>query len=374
MAISVTPVIIGDKKGWLVTKDGQTYTITDTNGDGIFNKGDLIDCAEGAEALSAEDIFNVSYKVQLKENGGKGVSAEDMARFAEYEKAAEERDAAQHDYDIAQRKAKLAERQAAKPKKKSFIEKVMPWLNLTTQAATTGAMVYGAIKGDFWGLGMFGSNWAYNSTSIADMAGLNFTNLANSAMWTSQLNNNSSLYSSLGLDLSSITGGAAGAVSPEKTALTAAQNNVNKIIENAGTASEAETAAEDAEIKTTLSGYGALKSKDETTLPYVNNEAYDDLKAFDKDTYTEEDKKTIAKLKKYPHVPHTAISDEEGDGKLTAKQAEKIEAEIKTYLASNKNHGETLKKVYDELSKESIDIDKVKALLKELNGVTEDDI
>lgn len=371
MSLSVQKATIDGQNGWIVTKDGKQFTIIDKNNDGIFNQGDLCSSIGGDDALSAEDIFNVSYKVQLQENGGKGVSAETMAQYAEYQKAAEERDARQAGYDLAQRKEKLAQLQAAKPQKKSFFEKVMPWLNLTTQAATTGAMVYGAIKGDFWGLGMLGGNWAYNSGSIADMAGLNYTGLANSALWSSQLGRNNDLWASMGLNF---TGGAAGLAGTEKAALTAAQGKVDTIIGNAGKASEAEEELNEKEVTAALSGYEKLKADNEELLPTVNNDAFDELNAFDKDEFSEDDKKTINKLKKYPHVPHTAISEDGTDGKLTPKQAEKIESSIKAYIASGKNHGETLQKVYTELSKDTINFEAVKELLKELNGIQEEDV
>lgn len=367
MTISVTPITdtsTNKVTGWTVTKDGQKYTITDTNGDGIFNKGDLIDCAEGTTPLSAEDIFNVSYNVQLQENGGKGVSAEDMAQYAEYQKAAEERDAAQADYELAQRKAKLAQKQTAKPKKKSFVEKVMPWLNLTQQAAITGGMVYGAIKGDFWGLGMFGGNWAYNNNNIADMAGLGYTNLANSALWSSQLGSNNDLWSSMGLNFTGVTGGAASA---EKTALTTAQNKVDTIIANAGkttstddvTPAQQKQAAADVEaIRKELTEGDKATELNSDNLAYLN-EHFPPSK--DSSEYTEEEIAIINQMKATPYVPVESIDiDNKGEKPISKEFAAKINKFIAKYyndedLTIDSDHYKKISIILANLKSENIE-------------------
>lgn len=346
MAISVQPVTIGDKKGWLVTKDGQQYTVTDTNDDGIFNKGDLIDCAEGATPLNAEDIFNVSYSVQLKENGGKGVSAETMAQYAEYQQAAQERDARQADYDLAQRKAKLAQLQAAKPKKKNWMDKVMPWLNLTQQAAITGGMVYGAIKGDFWGLGMLGGNWAYNSGSIADMAGLNYTGLANLTLLNSQLGSDNDLWSSMGLNF---TGGAAGLAGTEKAALTTAQNKVDTIIGNAGKATSSVPELTDRQKEALLEKADQFIretiNKNAESIPAANKEQIRDIVNKDASELTDEDIKILNQIMKTPFIDYTLI-DADGDGKkpLTLRIAQRANNQVSHVLtAEEKDLAETTK-------------------------------
>lgn len=385
MTIKVTKT----ETGWTVTKDGQQYTITDTNKDGIFNKGDLINCKEGATPLNTEDIFNISYNVQLEENGGKGVSAETMAQYAEYQKAAEERDAAQADYDLAQRKAKLAQRQTATPKKKSFVEKVMPWLNLTTQAAFTGASVYGALKGDFWGLGLFGGNWAYNSNNIADMAGLNFTGLANTALLNSQLNSNNALWDSMGLNLSGITGGAAGAVSPEKTALTTAQNKVNKIIANAGKTSTAEAAeevtsaqkkqaAKDVEaIRKELTSGDRATELNQENLDYIN-EHFPPSK--DSSEYTAEDIAIIKQIKATPYVPVNSIGmDGNGKKPISKEFAKKINDFIAEYFASEETSDtekfQLIKKIQYALQESSVNTFTKKSIIDYINwAMTTNDI
>ncbi len=325
--------------GWTITKDGQTYTITDKNNDGLFNKGDKIDCAEGANALTAEDIFEISYNVQLTENGGKGVSAEDMAKYAEYQKAAEERDAAQADYDLAQRKAKLAQRQASQPKKKSFFDKVMPWFNLTTQAATTGAMVYSAVKGDFWGLGMLGgANWAYNCGNMADMAGLGFTGLSNAALLNSQLGSNNALWNSMGLNLSGITGGAAGAASTEKAALTTAENKVKAIIGNAGKTSDsdAETTVTEKQKTALLSKAKAIieqMKQDSAAYPNANKDKLMELAGAGKEAkdLTDEDAKVIEQIISAPFVDYRLIKVEENEEKpLSATLAKDLNNILKS--------------------------------------------
>ena len=347
--------------GWTITKDGQTYTITDKNNDGLFNKGDKIDCAEGANALTAEDIFEISYNVQLTENGGKGVSAEDMAKYAEYQKAAEERDAAQADYDLAQRKAKLAQRQASQPKKKSFFDKVMPWFNLTTQAATTGAMVYSAVKGDFWGLGMLGgANWAYNCGNMADMAGLGFTGLSNAALLNSQLGSNNALWNSMGLNLSGITGGAAGAASTEKAALTTAENKVKAIIGNAGKTSDsdAETTVTEKQKTALLSKAQALIStieNDITAYPSVNYTKLQELAGADAEAenLSDEDAKILQQIISAPFVDYTLI-DVEGNGEkpLSTTLAKNLNAKLKSVAdAKEEDLSDTTKAKRDKYNK-----------------------
>ena len=337
MTISVTK----SQTGWIVTKDGQQYTITDKNNDGLFNKGDKIDCAEGANALNAEDMFNISYNVQLTQNGGEGVSAEDMARYAEYLRAAEDRDAAQADYDMAQRRARLAQRQAAQPRKKSFVEKVMPWLNLTNQAAMTAGTIYGTIKGDFWGLGMLGGyNWAYNCGNMADMAGLGFTGLSNTALWGSQLGSNDALWNSMGLNLSGITGGAAGMPTQEKAALTAAQNRVDAIINGAGSntpesdstpqgPTAAEQQAADNTVQELRKMYESSTEYDDSNLKYLD-EHFPRFK--DASEYTADDIAIINQMKATPFVPIESIDvDGSGDNPIKPQFAKKINDFIKAY-------------------------------------------
>lgn len=341
MSISVTAIqdATGKVTGWTVTKDGQQYTITDNNNDGLFNQGDLINCNQGARALNAEDIFNVSYQVQLKNNGGKGVSAEDMARYAEYQRAAEERDAAQADYDMAQRRARLAQRQAAQPRKKSFAEKVMPWLNLTNQAAMTAGTIYGTIKGDFWGLGMLGgANWAYNCGNMADMAGLGFTGLSNTALWGSQLGSNDALWNSMGLNLSGTTGGAAGMPTQEKAALTAAQNRVDAIIGNAGKASGADaettlTERQKTAILTQAKDFLDTIQSDPTAYPEANFKKLQELAGAGADAakLSDEEAKILQQIISAPFVDYSLI-DVNGDGEkpLSPILAKDLNAKLKS--------------------------------------------
>ena len=348
MSISVTATkdATGKVTGWTVTKNGQQYTITDKNNDGLFNKGDLINCNQGASALNAEDIFNVSYQVQLEENGGKGVSAEDMAKYAEYQKAAEERDAAQADYDMAQRRARLAQRQASQPKKKSFFDKVMPWLNLTNQAAMTAGTIYGAVKGDFWGLGMLGGcNWAFNGGNMADMAGLGFTGLSNTALLNSQLGSNNALWNSMGLNLSGLTGGAAGAASPEKTALTTAQNKVDAIIGSAGKASEADakstfTEQQKKSLHTQARDLIDQMKNGSTAYPDANKTKLQELAGAGKEAkdLTDDNAKIIQQIISAPFVDYRLIDIEEnGEKPLSAALAKDLNKTLKFVADQNED-------------------------------------
>ena len=116
------------ESGWTVTKGDNTYSITDKNGNGKYDSGDLCKELSGSgNALSSDDFVVIKYQIaQL----GDGATQAEMAEYSRYQ----ERKAAQEKYQ--QQQEQYMQQFQPKTKKSSF------WSKLLTcgQLALTAAM------------------------------------------------------------------------------------------------------------------------------------------------------------------------------------------------------------------------------------------
>ena len=124
----------------------------------------------------------------------------------------------------------------------------------------------------------------------------------------------------MGLNLSGITGGAAGAASTEKAALTTAKNKVKAIIGNAGKTSDsdAETTLTEKQKTALLTKAQALIStieKDITAYPSANFTKLQELAGADAEAenLSDENAKILQQIISAPFVDYTLI-DVEGNG------------------------------------------------------------
>lgn len=321
-------------KTWTVTKDGQTYTVTDKNGDGKWDSKDTIRFnGDSGETLNPEDLYEAKYLA--KENAG-DVTEDDMAKMSEFRKlqdARAEAAAIQRDKEV---QAKLAKYEARKPKKKSFLDKVAPWVNLTAQIGSTVGMV---------GM-MFNS---FNNSGCNDCSVNNFTGMTAMLTGLSAINNSmfgfnasvpSAGYNTAGLfsgttslagfnpllDSSSSTGN-----------LTTAQAKLDAFIAADGSAVKKTEEAEEREIEQcqTLVSDIKTKFKEEVTdgieaesfVPQTNKEKITTDFAW-KTEFNDNEKKVLENINKYPYVPYTLLEN----NSITDAQAKLINDRVVAYI------------------------------------------
>lgn len=310
-------------KTWTVTKDGQTFTVTDKNGNGIWDSKDTIK-SNGGSTLSAEDLYEAKYQA----NDDDGVTPEEMAKYEEFKRLQEARDKAKAEKEEADFQKQYANVGKSNKKKKSFFEKVMPWLNIGTQA--------------LFGIGMIKSLFGNNCGSSWQYGCCNDTNVFNFAMMSNMMLGSTSMmsmnplmtsaYSTSSVDLTSLmTGGAVGSTN----ALTSAENKLNAFL-------KAETAAEtkketqnETEYKTTKAAVNKLAelvaNNDKAAyLPDSNKIAIKQLSSFAKTEFTDEDKEQIDKLTKYSFIPFGIIGNQ-----LSEQTAEEMNTLIRNAVSLN---------------------------------------
>jgi len=303
-------------KTWTVTKDGETFTVHDKNGNGIWDSSDTIKSSNG-ETLSAEDLYEAKYQA----NDDDGVTEAEMEKYAEFKRLQEARDRADTERAEAERLKKYEQWQSSRPKKKSFIEKITPWVNLTTQVA----MGVGLIGTMFSGMkSMFG---CCNDSKVAA-----FSNMANMSMMTTslaamtlpmmQMNSTNSMNIDYSKLFSSTTDTSTVGVSAEQKALDAFLK-----------AEKNQESKEDEETATAAGKLQELSAGKESYIPDCNEKEIGALTSVAKDSYSEDDKAKMDKLTKYTFIPIELIGD--GAGKLSEKQAAKVNAIVREYSGLN---------------------------------------
>ena len=361
-------------KTWTVTKDGQTFTVTDVNNNGIWDNKDLIKAPTG-QTLSSEDLYEGMYQA----NAYDGVTEAEMKKYAEFTKLRDARDKAKEDQEAKEIEAKLAAYNAARPKKKNWLEKTMPWLNLGMQLTSFAGMV-GMTVDSFRGCGNWQYNGCCNDNQLWSFSNMANTMLAMSTMATMMLpgiasaintttNTNNDLWSSLGLNLNS---------NASLSGTTTEQTSLDNWL-NAQTKTEKQEETEYKETKKLVTELQTLMSTKASYIPDENETALSELDEIGKREYSEEEKATINKLTKFTYIPMNLIGDEEG--KLTEAEAEDINAIIKNYvkIATADNEGiakyencKDLKSAYGELVtalKTGTDIEQIKTKAKALQAI-----
>lgn len=354
--------------GWQVTKDGQTFTVTDTNGNGIWDGKDKIVAPTGS-TLSAEDLYEGQYQskfmVDANNDGNPdGVTQEEMQNYAKFTELREARDKAEQQAYEQKIKQKYADLQAnQKQKKPSWMDKASKFLNFGMQATTTIGMIgmtFGMLKGGC-------NNWQFGGC-CNDNRLLSYLYMSN-AMFTmstipytadSLYASNNNMWSSLGLDLSNST---------TKSTASTAQTTLDNWLD-AQTKTEKQEETEYKETKKAVDTLNELVNGKRGFIPNSNETLIDELISCGKTEYTEEDKANIDKLTKFTYIPLELIGD--GDGKLLEKQAENINKIIRDYvkcatsdsngLANYTNHKE-LSQAYKALNN-AIETKNIDAIIK----------
>lgn len=321
-------------KTWTVTKDGKTYTVTDKNEDGKWDSKDTIKFnGDSGETLSPEDLYEAKYLA--KENAG-DVTEDDMAKMSEFRKLQEVRDEAaaiQRDKEV---QAKLAKYEASKPKKKSFLDKVAPWVNLTAQIGSTVGMV---------GM-MFNS---FNNSGCNDCSVNNFTGMTAMLTGLSAINNSlfafnasvpSAGYNTAGLfsgttslagfnpllDSSSFTGNLTTAEA-KLDAFIAADGSAVKKTEEAEEKENKECQTLVSDIKTTFNEDVTDGIKAGSFVPKTNKDKITSDFAW-KTEFNDNEKKVLENINKYPYVPYTLLEN----NSITDAQAKLINDRVVAYI------------------------------------------
>lgn len=317
--------VIKSQNGWLVTKDGQTFTVTDTNGNGIWDGKDKIVAPTGS-TLSAEDLYEGQYQA----NALDGVTQTEMKKYEEFTKLREARDKAEqeaYDKELEQKYAALQAKQ--QQKKTSWMDKASKILNFGMQATTAIGMIGMTIdmfKGNsndwqFGGCCNDSKLWSFTNMSnamlsMSTMSSMLLPNLAANSVPT--LNND--IWGSLGLNLST---------TDNSSSVTTAQANLDNWLA-AQTKTEKQEEVEYTQTNKLVNTLRELSQEKSKFIPDDNEAMIDELTSVGKTEYTEDDKEKIDKLTKYTYIPLDLIGNE--DGKLTDKQAVNVNEVIRNYV------------------------------------------
>ena len=312
-------------KTWTVTKDGQTFTVTDTNNNGIWDSKDSIKAPSGA-TLSSEDLYEAQYQANAQD----GVTESEMKKYAKFNELREARDKAQqeaYDKELEQKYAALQAKQ--QQKKTSWMDKASKILNFGMQATTAIGMIGMTIdmfKGNsndwqFGGCCNDSKLWSFTNMSnamlsMSTMSSMLLPNLAANSVPT--LNND--IWGSLGLNLSTTN---------NSSSVTTAQANLDNWLA-AQTKTEKQEEVEYTQTNKLVNTLRELSQEKSDFIPDGNEAMIDELTSVGKTEYTEDDKEKIDKLTKYTYIPLDLIGNEAG--KLTDKQAVNVNEVIRNYV------------------------------------------
>lgn len=358
------------EKTWTVTKDGQTFTVTDTNNNGIWDSKDSINVPTGS-TLSSEDLYEAQYQA----NAQNGVTQEEMQKYAEFTKLREARDKAEQQAYKQEIEQKYAALQKAKPQKQSWIDKTFKYLDLGTNFViklASGAAMVGMAVDMFKGGGDWQYNGCCNDNRLWSFSNMSNAMLAMSTMSSMMLPNisagslyasNNNMWSSLGLDLSNST-----TKSTASTASTAQTTLDNWLAAQTKTEKQEET--EYKETQKAVNTLNELVKDKREFIPDSNETLIDQLISCGKTEYTEEDKANIDKLTKFTYIPLDLIGD--GADKLSEQQAENINKIIRNHVKcvksdsnglANYTNGQELSQAYKELN-DAIKARNIDAIIK----------
>lgn len=300
-----------------ITRGNDTFTVEDKNGNGRIDKGDIW-TSTGNATLSKEELWEASGLSLKKEE----MTTEEMAQYAQFEeqrKALENEREKQSQYQQYQQQLYIQQQ----PKKKNFWQKLgsglmaaMPFI------ATAGAGV----------LGFFSNSWAFNRGNANDFSGQLLSGLSSGLMMGStgvfaakamkQMNN---------MPFSSYS------YAPVQNQNVNVDAMLNSFIGDMNTRQntylDQYQTYQEQQVQAQRSAAAEAMFNDAQENPEKYNELnakkLDAIYQPTKETYTEEEEKALALIRKYPQVPADAIKKNANDtGKLDEKTAAKINAII----------------------------------------------
>ncbi len=322
MGIQVTKT----ESGWQITKDGNTFTITDKNKNGRWDGDELAKSLSGSGYLNADETYEFQYKIAQMSGG---VTAEEMAQYAAYQeakKAAQEKKERIEEY-------KLQAFEQTRPKKTSVWQKI-----------AMGSMIALPVLS---GLSTLFSAWSYNNGNYNDTA-LRVTGAATNTMFSlsavlpmlsamngtnmfASTNNYNPMYNinfdKVIADQDAYINNMAATYSKALGGTSTSENNADAVKEKQQAANR--TAVEAAYKKLMETSKGKL-FLDESNKEYIS-EMY-----FDKEEYTEEEMQNIDNIRQAASVPYRHITNDEADKtKLTLKYSVALHELLKNYEEAN---------------------------------------
>ena len=328
--------ITNNESGWTVVKDGVTYTIKDTNGNGKYDGEDKISFNDPNSApLTPEDLVDIKFKTLAANEDG--MTPQEMAAYSNYmkQKELQEQQKQQQAELQAQREAALV--QAQQPKKKNF------WQKLLTGFSFAMPLLSGI------GFGIMGANtnsWQYNSgdKGLKILSGISYGMLGfgtglSAMMQTQSMTNMLSMQQTMPVSYNML--GNSGIDNMMQSFVNDMNNRNTMFNQMFSTASEERTKAQEEQRQKVRSGYADQIRKtfnEDDLIPETNKAKLQEIAPASKDSseYTEEDEKILQQLAATPYVPVESIDingDQKGK-KLSKEYAMKINQVIKEYNAA----------------------------------------
>lgn len=322
MGIQVTKT----ESGWQITKDGNTFNITDKNKNGRWDGDELAKSLSGSGYLNADETYEFQYKIAQMSGG---VTAEEMAQYAAYQeakKAAQEKKERIEEY-------KLQAFEQTRPKKTSVWQKI-----------AMGSMIALPVLS---GLSTLFSAWSYNNGNYNDTA-LRVTGAATNTMFSlsavlpmlsamngtnmfASTNNYNPIYNinfdKVIADQDAYINNMAATYSKALGGTSTSENNADAVKEKQQAANR--TAVEAAYKK-------LMETSKEKLFLDESNKEYISEMYFDKEEYTEEEMQNIDNIRQAASVPYRHITNDEADKtKLTLKYSVALHELLESYEEAN---------------------------------------
>lgn len=317
--------VIKTADGWTVTKNGQTFIVTDSNKNNIWDNSDAIKTDNGG-TLNAEDIYEAKYLANAQD----GVTAEEMAEYAEFKKLQDKRDTQEAQ---KQEQQKLQQYSNTKKSSGSFFQKAAPWVALLTQVGTTAAGIWSLFdnKCNSW-FGGWGGYGCCNDANVRYFSNMANYSLMQSQMTQSMMGLSTGLISTMPTTFSSLPSLNLNMPTLTSFNITNPQTSLDnwlKAHDKQQTKTEAEKEKEYEKTKKDLVELQAQYADNAQAVPVHNKEKIDNLLSVGKIEYTEDDVKTIKMLKEYTYVPLEIIGN--GDNQINERIAKNIQEVLKKY-------------------------------------------
>lgn len=317
------------ENGFTVTKGGNTYTVTDKNGNGVIDSKDVWTLG-GKEPLSERELWEASgLSLGTKEE----LTSEEVAQYSKFK----EQLAARENQEAQQQQQQL---QQQKPKKQNF------WSKLTNVATTVLPFMSFASMGiglmSSWSLNGSAADNAIKWNSIGNLSSMVATTLAGiNGMKNIQQNNNYSFMPQMS------TYQQFPDYSEYMNTMSQQLENYNKQQEEL--AQKRKEAIEKSNNDKARTMIEQLATADNTVINAQNKSVLEDLRDIDGEkTYTEEEIAIANQIKTTPRIPvnHIDVTKTGDKTKITADFAQNLENLLAKY---DKAEGDNKAKVMTEI-------------------------
>lgn len=314
MGLTVTKT----ETGFTVTKDGETYTVKDQNGNGLIDSKDVWTLG-GKEPLSEKELWEASgLSLGTKEN----LTSEEVAQYSKFKE------------QLKAMEKQEAQVQQQKPKKQTFWNKLSNFATTALPFLSLGSMFIG-----------IGTSWSLNS-SAADKA-IKWNNIANmfsmGAMTLTGINAMKNMSQNNTFFPQTNTFTQMPDYSQQLSQLFDTYNKQQEQIQI-----QQKEATEKANNDKVRNMIEQLATADDTVINEQNKEILENLRDIDGEkTYTQEEIAKANQIKTTPRIPvnHIDITESKDKTKLTKTFAQNLEDLLAKY---DKAEGDNKEKVMTE--------------------------